>query len=447
MSSTDTPTLLKRKASSLESDTQAGTGADSSQQPPKESKRARRDLHADDCEDDDCEGCAEGEIVLQFDTTPSAIELFQMAREEASKPSTSFLDGSGSEHGGGGGGRGLSRMAKALFDKAIEEFEALEKANSHIEMNDGTDVGKQVMETKLQHAACIVAVGNNMPSLEMLQEGVRMLKELAERTEYKNGDVLVGLGIAEISQARDLRRQTMKALELEDEDEDEVEDERLMAASLVGKTENKLAEQALDHFQAGLKLLKDQLGSAFAQQSIRAAQELEEYGVSLNLKLNSDLATRILDRAVQYLEDAQKHKADLVDSNADVLTIWGSCLHAKARIVDNQSQSDRNPAASLVEKAIEILVKAESMQGEQGDAKTLEVLGQAYLMSMGLIEDEDLIMERFDTATEKLSCALELDPYNDLLRAQVEALQGGDDSENNDGDGPEDEASENEDDP
>jgi hypothetical protein len=185
--------LLKRKASSLESDTQAGY---SSQQPPKESKRARRDLHADDCEDDDCDGCAEGEIVLQFDTAPSAVELFQMAREEAS---TSSLDGSGSEHGGG---RGLSRMAKTLFDKAIEEFEALEKANAHIEMNNGTNVGKQVMETKLQHAACIVAVGNNMPSLEMLQEGVRMLKELAERTEYKNGDVLVGLGIAEISQVR-----------------------------------------------------------------------------------------------------------------------------------------------------------------------------------------------------------------------------------------------------
>ena len=94
----------------------------------------------------------------------------------------------------------------------------------------------------------------------------------------------------------------------------------------------------------------------------------------VHFSFGADLATRILDRAVQYLEDAQNHKADLVDSNADVLSIWGSCLHAKARIVDNQSQGDRNPATSLVEKAIEILVKAESMQGEQGDAKTLEVV-------------------------------------------------------------------------
>lgn len=200
MSSTDTPTPLKRKASSLESDTQAGTGSDNSSQPPKDPKRARQDLHADDCEDEDCEGCAEGEIVLQFDTTPSAVELFQMALEEASKPSTSSLDGSGSGSGSEqhGGRRGLSRMAKALFDKAIEEFEALEKANAYIQMNDG----KRMMEARLSHAACFVAVGNYMPSLEMLQEGVMKLSELAKETINQNGNVLVGLGIAEISQVK-----------------------------------------------------------------------------------------------------------------------------------------------------------------------------------------------------------------------------------------------------
>ncbi|KAG0245833.1 hypothetical protein B0O80DRAFT_302093 [Mortierella sp. GBAus27b] len=419
MSSTDTPAVLKRKAS--DSDTVAGTSDSNEQQ--HDSKRARKDLHADDCEDDDCEGCAEGEIVLQFDTPPSAVELFQMAREEASKPSA-LEPGTGI----GTGIRGLSRMAKALFDKAIEEFEALDKANAHIEMNDGTEVGKQVLETKLHHAACVVAVGNYMPSFEMLQEGTIMFEELAKRTDHKHGDVLVGLGIAEISQARELRRQAMKALELEEEDEDEEEasEERHKSAALVGKTEINLVQRTLEHFQTGLNLLKDQPDSAFAQESIRAAQELEEYGISLDLKINTDLATRIFDQAIQHLEGAQKHKAELVDASADVLTIWGSSLHSKARIVDNQSQGDGNPATALVEKAIEILVKAEGMQDKQSAAKTLEAVGQAYLMSTGLIEDEDLIMERFDAATEKLSCALELDPDNDALRAQVEALRSDD---------------------
>ncbi|KAF8941308.1 hypothetical protein EDD21DRAFT_370871 [Dissophora ornata] len=406
----------KRKASSPEAS--ASSAGRDQQHDSKKARKDTREAHADDCEDPDCEGCAEGEIVLQFETVPTAAELFQMAREETSKPSASGLGGVG----------GLSRMAKALFDKAIEEFEVLEKANAHIELNDGTEVAAQVVETKMQHAACVVAVGNAMPSLEMLQEGTRMFEELVKRTEGKgNGNALVGLGIAEISQARDLRRQAMKALIPENDDDDEEPSEEAQdAAALIGKPESKLVQQALGHFSQGLKVLKEKAEPVFAQESIRAAQELEEYGVSLDLKLNGDFATKVFDQAIQHLESAQKSKQESVDSNADVLSIYGSCLHSKARLVDNQALGDENPATSFVERAIEILVKAEDMQDQQGDPKTLEALGQAYLMSTGLIEDEDMIMERLDAATEKLSQALKLDPDNDALREQVEALQGGD---------------------
>ncbi|KAG0323064.1 hypothetical protein BGZ99_002958 [Dissophora globulifera] len=418
MSSTDAvaaTTTHKRKASSPEASSltsptkEHGSGRDS--------KKARSQAHADDCEDADCDGCAEGEIVLQFDTQPSAVELFQMAREEVSKSS---LSSSGS-------GSGLSRMAKALFDKAIEEFEVLEKANAHIELNDGSQVAAQVRETKMQHAACVVAVGNAIPSIEMLQEGGRMFDELVGKTAAQgDGNALVGLAIAEVSQAKDLRRQAMRTLIPEDEDDDEEPSEEARdAATLVGKSEEKLVRQALDHFTKGLQLLKDKSASSFAQESIRATQELEEYGVSLDLKANSDLAKAIFNQAIRHLEDAQKSQPESVDSNADVLTIYGSCLYSKARLVTTQSQGDLNPATTFVEKAIEVLVRAEDMQDDQGDAKTLEALGQACLMSTGLIEDEDVVMDRFDTATEKLSRALELDPDNEALREQVEALQGG----------------------
>ncbi|KAI7831262.1 hypothetical protein BC939DRAFT_438046 [Gamsiella multidivaricata] len=411
MSSTDT-SIHKRKALSPE----ASSSSNDHQSDQHESKKPRKDTtaHADDCEDPDCEGCAEGEIVLQFDTPPSAVELFQMAREEALKKPTSMDSGSG-----------LSRMAKALFDKAIEEFEALDKANAHIEINDGTEVASKMVETKIHHAACVVAIGNFMPSSEMLQEGTRMFEDLVKRTAQKNGNALVGLGIAEISQARDVRRQAMKALDPEDEGEDEEpSEEQRDAATFVGKPEALLIYQVLEHFTKGLGLLKGEVGSAFTEECIRAAQELEEYGVSLDLTYNIDLATKVFDQAIQHLEDAQESKSELFNSSADVLSVYGSCLYSKARLVDNQSQGDENPAKDFVEKAIELLVKAEGMQDEEGDAKTLEALGQAYLMSTGLIEDEDMIMERFDAATEKLSRALELDPYNDALRAQVDALQG-----------------------
>ncbi|KAF9113352.1 hypothetical protein BGX27_001741 [Mortierella sp. AM989] len=422
----------KRKASSPA----VSGSSDSQQHDSKKSRKDNTELHTNDCEDPDCEGCAEGEIVLQFDSKPSAVELFHMAREEL----TSNAAGSSSSESGS---VGISRMAKALFDKAIEEFQTLDKTNSHIELNDGTEVALQVVETKIQHAACVITMGNNIPSLEMLQEGTSMFEDLAKKTAYGNGNVLVGLGIAEISQARELRRKAMKALELEDED-DEPSEEQKDAAALIGKPEAKLVNSAIENFNKGLTLLKSSAKSEslFAQESIRSAQELEEYGIALDPSLNSDLATNIFDQAIQHLEDAKKASSSLVESNSDVLSLYGSCLYSKAKLVNDQTEGDENPAKQFVEKAIEILVKAETMQGEEGDAKTLETLGQVYLMSIDLIEeDEDLIMERIDAAKEKLSRALELNPYNFALEEQVEALCGDD---NGDGEDFEDQSGEEE---
>jgi len=194
-------TMHKRKASDSEDLHALESSAD------HDSKKARKEekQHAEDCEDPECEGCAEGEIFLQFETTPSAMELFQMAREEAAKSSSSS---SQADQAGSGGG--MSRMAKALFDKAIEEFGTFDKAHVHIELNDGTEVAGKVLETKVQHAACILAVGNLMPSTEMVQEGVRMFEDLEKQTEGENGNVLVGLGIAEISQVTISERQLQK---------------------------------------------------------------------------------------------------------------------------------------------------------------------------------------------------------------------------------------------
>ncbi|KAF9183708.1 hypothetical protein BGZ51_000772 [Haplosporangium sp. Z 767] len=413
MSSKDA-SLHKRKASSPEAPNPSSSEHDSKKARKEDSKDnslGQQQQHADDCEDEDCE------IVLQFETTPSAVELFQMAREETSKGNTAEK----------GSASGLSRMAKALYDKAIEEFEAFDKSHAHIEMNDGTEVAASVLETKIQHAACVVAVGNAMPSSEMLQEGTRMFEELAKTTEKKNGNVLVGLGIAEISQARDLRKKAMKTLETQVEEDDvEPSEEQREAATLVGKVESQLATQAIENFNKGLEQLKATPESDFAQQSIRVAQELEEYGVILEMRANRDLVAKIFDQAIQHLEAAQSAKPDLIDSNSDALTIYGSCLHSKARLVDSQDPGNQNPAYALVEKAIELLVKAKDMQVEWTNAKTLEALGQAYLMSTGLLEDEDMVMDRFDLATETLTRALDLDPDNEALREQVAALQEGD---------------------
>ncbi|KAF9586559.1 hypothetical protein BGW38_002076 [Lunasporangiospora selenospora] len=466
-------TTQKRKASSPE----ASIGATSSEQ--HDSKKARttkssgskaeQQQHADDCEDPECEGCAEGEIVLQFETTPSATELFQMAREEAAREEEDMENDADGSAGASSGilKPGLSRMAKALYDKALEEFEAFEKANAHIDLHDGGEVAQDVIDTKIQHAACVVAVGNAMPSLEMLEEGNRMFEELQKLTGdqeedkgkgkgkgkeenegvengtrkelQKNGTSLVGSGIAKISLARELRRRAIKAAMPVDEDEQDQKDafddeETHRAAATVGKREAGLVQDALKQFERGLVLLKSKGGSVFGQESIRVAQELEEYGVALDMQLNSDLATQVLDSAVQHIAAAQEVNSELVDDNADVLCIKGSCIFSKARLANHHG--DESESKRILEEAIQILLKAEEMQGDREDAKTKETLGQAFMMTAVLLEEEDAIMEAYDNATNRLLRALELNPFNDALRQQIDAMQVGDEDE---GDGYEDE--------
>ncbi|KAG0091630.1 hypothetical protein BGZ92_000222 [Podila epicladia] len=370
---------------------------------------------------------SEGELELQFDGKPSALELFSLAREEASKESLST-------HGTG--------AAKKLFDLAIEAFEELEKSNAHLEMgnNPASDVAKTLLETKVQHAACVVAVGNYMPSLAMVQDGVAKYQKLFQEHATmagENSTALIGQGIAELSVVRLLRKEALKAAhgdEDEDEDEDDEEqEETLRAAAIVPRTESTLAKHAMDVFNKGLKILEATPGSSFAQESIRATQEMEEYGVMVDIQLNNDLARQLFEQAFQHIEKARTAKPELFEQNADIQSLYGSCLFNKARMVTHEGNEQESK--KLLDKAIEILTKAEEMQGEPGDAKTLETLGQAYMMSTVLTEDEDSIMDAYNAATDRLRRALELDPSNSALRKQLDAIE----AESGDGDDYEDE--------
>ncbi|KAF9310991.1 hypothetical protein BG006_004653, partial [Podila minutissima] len=235
----------KRKASSPEATTttiESSTLGSSDHQPKKprteDTTTTTKNTidHAPDCDDPSCPGCGEGELELQFDGKPSALELFSLAREEASKESLST-------HGTG--------AAKKLFDLAIEAFEELEKSNAHLEMGDdpASEVAKTLLETKIQHAACVVAVGNYMPSLAMDQDGVAKYQKLFREHAMMAGEnsaALIGQGIAELSAV--------------------------------------------------------------------------------------NLARQLFEQAFQHIEKARAAKPELFEQNADIQSLYGSCLFNKARM-------------------------------------------------------------------------------------------------------------------
>ncbi|KAG0256602.1 hypothetical protein DFQ27_005648, partial [Actinomortierella ambigua] len=221
--------------------------------------------------------------------------------------------------------------------------------------------------------------------------------------------------------------------ELDDLDEgtDEFEEAHQKAAT-IPKKEQDLVTKAIKSFEKGLGLMKQQQQkedqqvapmSLFAKESIRAAQELEEYGASVDMVLHMALAQTVFQTALKHMEQAREAEAALVDENPDVLTLHGACLFNLARI-DNQ-KGDHEGAATFLDQAEKLLIKAEEMLGENENPKTLELLGQIYLLSTMDIEDEDEVMETYDKATAKLRRALELNPDNVSLRKQLEAIEGG----------------------
>ncbi|KAG0234747.1 hypothetical protein BGW42_006210 [Actinomortierella wolfii] len=388
-----------------------------------------REGHAQDCTDADCEGCDDGELELKFDQEPTAFELLQMARDEAAKEGRSkWISDSSASTTDGNNGNDISttrRMAKKLFDLAIETFEKLEQARNALP-KDQRD-SPAMIEERIQHAACEVAVGIYMPSLAMVEEGLAKYEQLIKIDAASSlSSAWVGLAIARISTARLQRKSILDLMEQDllevDEGTDEYE-EVLQKASTIPTKEHSLVTEAIEAFKTGLDLLKGQDPVAFAKESIRAAQELEEYGVSVDLSFNTSFAETIFTTALGHLDHAKQVDPALVDDNADVLTLRGSCLFHVARIA-NQT-GDESGASNNFEQAKQLLSKAEEMQGDNEDAKTLELLGQIYLMSTMDIEDEDEVMETYDKATAKLKRALELNPENASLRRQLEAIEGG----------------------
>jgi len=102
----------------------------------------------------------------------------------------------------------------------------------------------------------------------------------------------------------------------DEEDDEEPSEEQQKAAALVGKKEKDLADRALKSFTTGLGLLRSKLPeSSFAEESIRAAQELEEYGVSLDPVLNRGKVIYVKQGAFE--KDKTEIKGDLTKKEQD----------------------------------------------------------------------------------------------------------------------------------
>ena len=104
----------------------------------------------------------------------------------------------------------------------------------------------------------------------------------------------------------------------------------------------------------------------------------------------TDLARQLFEQAFQHIEKARAAKPELFEQNADIQSLYGSCLFNKARMVTHEGNEQESK--KLLDKAIEILTKAEDMQGEPGDAKTLETVREPSDLWRHVLLDRALLL-------------------------------------------------------
>lgn len=186
--------------------------------------------HATDCSDPQCEGCDVGEVELAFTNedgsaanTPSALELFHMAMDEAAS------EGSKSNENG---------MAKKLFDLALEEYE------------------KEKDQDPLGYAQCLIEFGRYFDVIESVKEGVDNIRGLEKSSKKEESSIPTnelyiakGRGIlVQLNIERAKRIEIFEEVREENSDEDDEIDPAVLKKLEVTKEEKKLINEAIQSF-------------------------------------------------------------------------------------------------------------------------------------------------------------------------------------------------------
>lgn len=195
--------------------------------------------HAPDCSDPDCDGCDVGEIELTFTnedgspvTKPAALELFQMAMNEAASEGSKSNENS---------------MAKRLFDMALEAY----------------DTEKE--QDQFGYAQCLIEFGRYFNVLESVKEGVDILRSLerssSTESNYTQNDVHVTKGrgiLVQLHMERTKRIEIFEEVNRDNDSDDEEVDPAVLKKLEVTKQEQKLVNEAIKSF--------DKVSRTFAKQ-------------------------------------------------------------------------------------------------------------------------------------------------------------------------------------
>ncbi|CAG8480482.1 5189_t:CDS:2 [Paraglomus occultum] len=359
--------------------------------------------HAPNCEDSLCEGCDVGEIEVSFaltdgTTPPGPSDLFRMAVKESEKENPE-------EHGGG--------IVKKLYDMAIGEFDRALGEQEEIRRKIGKEEdlkGETSDKSKLvkgkekgreeeygsytsllrDYAMCCLSFGKYMPLISYIKKSIELFEKVIDENN-DDGEAWIGLARARIALAR-------MNLPSPGDEEGESDKEENFSQSQKEFLNGKEA------YERGLSLFRSTDMSRYISESILAAKDYYEYGVSCQPHA---YGSEVFELSLEYLESATRAQTlgNPEEQDPFIAGLKGSCLYYSA-------MSKSADAAEEVKSFLTESIKNLKFANDHSEDSYAELLGQVYILQSTLAGNENTTMEAFELGIEYLKKAFEKNPGN-----------------------------------
>ncbi|KAI8991361.1 hypothetical protein BDF20DRAFT_904058 [Mycotypha africana] len=381
-------------------------------------KRARSDKeqqHASDCTDENCTGCAVGEVEISFvrkdaegqsveGSEPTAQELLAMAIDEAAH-SDATEDDQGHH----------KQVVRRLFDMTIEKFQ------------------KDEPDNRVGYATCLVELGKALQVEESISEGLEILrgelktKRKEETSEENVDDILLKSAGAAITLAAS-KRKSQEAYFAEREKElqnengeitDEVAfEELLQKQEQVSKDEIKLYKEAIEYTTDAFAILKFE-----DESNVKKAQtvlhELRAYGQLLSNPAHKEHSETVLHTVIDLIKKFPAYK-----ENDELLTIWAACILHTEKFLE---EDDVKGKKAVFQKAEELLEQSNTLHKKKHgkeNAWVWEMFAMLRINQSNMAEDEDEALDLYDEAIHAFKKAHEMRPDDQRLGNMVNMLEG-----------------------
>lgn len=297
-----------------------------------ETKRIKKESHAPDCNDKNCQGCDIGQVEISFvrkdkdgnpiESEPSAQELLSMAIDEAANAKQSGNDDDENND-----------MAHRLFDMAIEKYQ------------------KDEPENKLGYATCLVELGKALQVEESISEGLEILRGEKKKQNNEVWWALAGAAIALASAKRKALEsyfeQQQQELEDDDGEIDEVAFSELLEKQRVSKVEAKLYKEAIDAAkQASFENIK---------QVQAVLHEFRAYGQLLGQPFHKQDSDAVLNATIELIQKVPEY-----ETNDELLTVWAACLLHQEKFEEQEAKK-----LEIMNKAEEMLLKSNELYNQK----------------------------------------------------------------------------------